>query len=104
MLCICFALAPFGNHQIGLRGESFTAARHLHAVSLVSRHFPPLHGVPYSVSNSLYPALSSKLSVSLLVSFLAGVVGFGWLVGGGCFALCFLHVGGTSMTSMYFVK
>jgi hypothetical protein len=43
LLCICFVLAPLDNHEIAFGYESFTAARHLRAVSLVSRHFPPLH-------------------------------------------------------------
>ena len=53
MLCICFVLAPLDNHEIAFGYESFTAARHLRAVSLVSRHFPPLHGALRSSTAAL---------------------------------------------------
>ena len=62
MLCICFVLAPLDNHEIAFGYESFTDARHLRAVSLVSRHFPPLHGALRSSTAALVALPSHPLN------------------------------------------
>ena len=51
------------NHEIAFGYESFTAARHLRAVSLVSRHFPPLHVALCRFGSRAAPTLGCSSAV-----------------------------------------